>query len=289
MDGIANQSRASLDSLSHNELCEIFKYLPVKERTRMRQVNNKYRAFVDYQYGTLKKVREFVHPLIPSISFSSFIFYQTLIQTALISSSFGNGFSFRVSSILSSNISMIAPFGFAYWLPTSIAFAIFGMKNDSSYQKAAHFAPLLGITIFTPVAYTCYALSASSSITRGIINGIHSQAMMLFAYAPMTAGFLGMHSVRQSIQGAVIGDPFARYPRVRRHEFESITDKSDKAAAIAFFMTNIAATLIWRNPIIADTISYSLTAIAKVAAMRILADATEKRNERNYVTRLNQK
>jgi hypothetical protein len=103
------------------------------------------------------------------------------------------------------------------------------------------FMSLSRIAIISFTSYKIYSMP--SFLIRGYIYGVHTTAMMLFS-----------HSLTNSFR--------------IREDLLIDSSRAEKAASITFMVSSISLTLIFQNPILANTVAYSLASLVKMTAMR---------------------
>lgn len=207
------------------------------------------------------------HPLLPSKTFLTTQDYTQLAQTIFAAPTWGSRIVFALSSKLSENLPFLRPITTLIYIPSTLVYK--ASKNQEFFKKISWIAPVSGILICSLAAYKLYALP-SSFLIKGAITGIHSTAMLFFSYAPNSAKWLGLISLKNDVQNRVL-DP-NRFQNLPRDRLKQIEDHAELTACVIFAISNIAITCLSQNPILGNATAYPLAAITKVATMRLLSE-----------------
>ncbi len=203
--------------------------------------------------------------MLPSNTFSGSQFLQEITQTACVAPSLSRGIDFYVSQKVASLITFIPPFTFIPYLPSALVQYIAG-KDEDTFNKISWLAPVSGITIASLAAHKFYAMS-NNFLTKGFICGAHSTAMMLFTY--VSADWIGFITLKSNLKDLILNKD--RLTHLEHKELTLLDARTETITSVAFLVSNISLTLIFKNPILANTVSYPLASLVKIVAMRVLS------------------
>lgn len=194
--------------------------------------------------------------------------YQSAVEVAQAAdfadstASLTNGLVFFLSAKVASFVTLIPPIAYLPFLPSRLVYKLFG-DDENTFHKISWIAPVLGITVASLAAYKFYAMSSSPAVKR-FICGIHSTAMMFFAYAPPSASGLGLITLKNSFKSLIFDAN--RFIHLEQEQLSLIEKRAEITASLAFLISSISLTVILKNPIVANTVAYPLASFVKIAA-----------------------
>lgn len=206
------------------------------------------------------------HPLLLCERFRFTQRVQEVVQTVCLVKSFTEGLTFYLSQKVAQFIVSFQPFAMIPFWTSALIYKV-SEDNESLLRKICWIAPVTGIAISSLAAYKLYAVS-TTFLVKGAITGVHSFAMTMFGYSPFSAGFLGLISLTDVAKTWFLNPN--RFGSIGQKSL--ISSRSETVAALAFFVASISLTIILKNPILANTVAYTLASLTKVAVMRTLAE-----------------
>ncbi len=123
--------------------------------------------------------------------------------------------------------------------------------------------PIVGSAIFTAVAYISYNYCASLFALKGAIVGIHALALTFFSLYPRNED--NIISIRSHLERKFIDSKFYAEGK----EYNKIDRIANVVSNITLVATSLTLTVLTQNPILAATVAYPVSAVARVAYTRL--------------------
>ena len=187
--------------------------------------------------------------LVPSLNFKTCEMYGSYASHYFLKTqNFWAYFGLSAGEFLGATISSNLPGNVIFRVPSKI------FRGDRALT------PLAGIIGFSILSMKMYAVSPSI-LVRGAVIGFHAMAMKIFAFDPNNKHKNTGLSLHQK-WNIILDRPKGSFERLKKI-------KAEQVAGFVFVLSMIVFTCLTQNTIVAQTFSYSISAVVQPIAMRI--------------------